>query len=272
MKNVLLKGLSAAGLCLLAMASESQSLADGTGLTCPQSGCPTCPQSCPSSPGYCRTGSRSDCCLNAISKWALYSEYYICPPDYGWNAPVKVPVIRRGVTYYRYYPEHWYGSSTPAAGEYRSYPQVYAPNDTTQLGYTYQQVPYWQPAPYRLPPPPVPSEYHVREPHHGYHGRWQSSYTPIHHHQTGNVMYWVEPLGQQARMSMPPAVPVRPAGPVGCPPAPEPTQAPKKLIPESAVPAPVEPATPAPSADEKSVGLTKSRLTTMLTRFRRSGE
>ena len=277
MNNVLLKGLSAAGLCLLALATGSQSLADGTCSTCPQQGCPqqgcpTCPQSCPSCPGYCRTGCGNECCLKAVEKWALCCNYYICPPDYGWNAPVKVPVIRRGVTYYRYYPEHWYGTSTPAAGEYRSYPQVYSPNDTTQLGYTYQQVPYWQPAPYRLPQPPVPSQYHVREPHHGYHGRWQSSYTPIHHHQTGNVQYWVEPLGQQPRMPMPQAMPTRPSGPVGCPPAPEPMPAPKKLVPEPAAPAPVEPTAPAPPADEKSAGTTKSRLTTMLTRFRRSGE
>jgi hypothetical protein len=259
--NILHKGLSVVGLCLLAMATGSPSLADET--------CPTCPQQCQSCPGYCRTGCCGDqCCLKAIEKWALCCHYYILPPDYGWNAPVKVPVIRRGVTYYRYWPEHWYGNSSPAAGEYRSYPQVYSPNDTTQMGYTYQQVPYWQPAAYRLPPPPVPSQYHVREPHHGYHGRWQSSYTPIHHHQPANSQYWIEPLGQPQHHSMPQAMPTRPAAPIGTPPAPAP--APQKLVPEPAAPTPVEPAAPAPPADEKSAAMNKSRLTTMLAKLRRS--
>lgn len=266
MKKVLLNGLRVAGLCLLALTTAPTIHAEVICPTCPQQQCPTCPQPCPSCPGYCRTGCGNDCCLEAIKKWTFHCDYYICPPDYGWNAPVKVPVVRRGVTYYRYWPEHWHGTTSPAAGEYRSYPQVYAPNDTTQLGYTYQQVPYWQPAPYRLPQPPVPSQWHVREAHHGYSGRWHSSYTPIHHHQPANVQYWVEPLGQQPQRPMPQMMPTRPAGPVGCPPSPEPMPAPKMLVPE-----PAEPAAPAPPADAKSAGIAKSRMITMLPKLRSAG-
>ncbi len=189
MSRFFLKGLSLAGLCLLALAAAPSSRANDACPTCQQQTCPTCPQQCPSCPGYCRTGGH-DCCLKPIVKWAVCPSYYILPPDYGWNSPVKVPVVRRGVTYYRYHPEQWYGTGTPAAGQYRTYPQVYSPTDTTQLGYTYQQVPYWQPAPYRLPQPPVPPQWHVRDPHRGYHGRWHDSYTPIHHHQAANVQYW----------------------------------------------------------------------------------
>ncbi|MFM9966290.1 MAG: hypothetical protein ACKV2Q_34370 [Planctomycetaceae bacterium] len=287
MNNVMLKGLSFAGLCLLAMATGSQSLADGMYSAYPYQSCPTCPQPCPqpcpSCPGYCRTGCRHDCCLEPIKKWAFCCDYYILPPDYGWNAPVKVPVVRRGVTYYRYWPEQWYGTGSPAAGEYRSYPQVYAPNDTTQLGYTYQQVPYWQPAPHRLPQPPVPSQFHVREPHPGYYGRWQSSYTPIHHHHPAHSQYWVEPICHQRYMpstytmqhAMPYSVPTYPAGPVGCPPAPEPNPAPRMLVPVPEAPAPAEPMAPAPAAppaDAKAAGKAKTRLTTMMPKWRRPGE
>ena len=277
MNNVLLKWLSAAGVCLLVMSTGPQSFADGTCPTCPSPGCPTCPQpSCPSCPGYCRTGCGHECCLKPVAKWALCCNYYVCPPDYGWNAPVKVPVVRRGVTYYRYWPEHWYGTSSPAPGEYRSYPQVYSPTDTTQFGYTYQQVPYWQPAPYRLPPPPVPSQFHVREAHHGYSGRWHSSYTPIHHHQPANLQYWVEPIGQQGQRPMPQVIPqtmpIQPPRPMVCPPAPEPMPTPKVLVPEPATPAATEPAAPVPPADEKSAAKAKPRLSAMMARLRRSGD
>lgn len=264
MSRVFLKGLSLVGLCYLALTAAPSSRANDACPTCPQQTCPTCPQQCQSCPGYCRTGC-DDCCLKAIEKWALCPNYYILPPDYGFNTPVKVPVVRRGVTYYRYHPEQWHGTGSPPAGKYRTYPQVYSPTDTTQLGYTYQQVPYWQPAPSRLPPMPVPSQWHVREAHRGYHGRWHDCYTPIHHHQVANVQYWAEPMGNQTWAPMAPA---QPTGPVGCPPAPEPNPAPKKLIPEPAGPAPPAPAVPAPvpPAEGKTAAKGLSRLTSMFHR------
>lgn len=258
MSRVFLKGLSLAGLCYLALIAAPNGRANDACPNCPQQTCPTCPQQCQSCPGYARTGCH-DCCLKPIVKWALCPSYYILPPDYGFNTPVKVPVVRRGVTYYRYWPEQWHGTGTAPAGQYRSYPQVYAPTDTTQLGYYYQQVPYWQPAPGRLPPPPVPSQWHVRDAQRGYQGRWHDSHTKIHHHQAANVSYWVEPIGPGAMAPMPQPQ-ARPAGPVGCPPAPEAAPAaPQKLVPEPANPTP-----PAPAADGKSAARLKSRMTTML--------
>ena len=251
MSRSFLTGLSLAGLCYLALAAAPSSRANEP--------CPQCPPQCESCPGYARTGCH-ECCLKPIVKWALCCDYYILPPDYGWNTPTKVPVVRRGVTYYRYWPEQWHGTGSPAAGQYRSYPQVYSPTDTTQLGYTYQQVPYWQPA-NRLPQPPVPSQWHVREPHRGYHGRWHDCYTPIHHHQPANVSYWVEPLGNHAVM---PPKSAQPTGPVGCPPAPAPANSvPNKLVPVPAAPAPPAPAVPQPAADGNSAVKPRSRLMTM---------
>ena len=258
MSRNFLKGLSLAGLCWLALASAPSSHANDQ--------CPTCPQQCDSCPGYARTGC-DDCCLKAIVKWAVCPNYYILPPDYGWNAPTKVPVVRQGVTYYRYWPEQWHGTGAPPAGMYRSYPQVYSPTDTTQLGYTYQQVPYWQPA-NRLPPPPVPAQWHVREPHRGYSGRWHDCYTPIHHRQSGNTQYWVEPLGNRAWAQTNYGQPAQPMGPVGCPPAPAPAPkmnpAPKKLEPEPAAPEPPAPIAPAPPADGKTAANARSRMTGMI--------
>lgn len=235
MKMKLLNGLSLAGLCWMAMSVSTVALA--------QAPCPTCPQqSCPTCPGYARTNCHHESCLCPIVKWAVCPNYYILPPDYGWTAPAKVPVVRQGVTYYRYYPEQWYGTGNSNTVPHRTYQSVYQPTDTTQLGYTYQQVPYWQPAPYRLPPPPVPSQWHVREANHGYRGRWHDQYTPIHHHQQST--YWIEPL--RANATMPAPVNMAPAQAAPCPPAPQPA-APLQAVPQKLEPEPASPMPPAPA-------------------------
>lgn len=269
MKTTLLKGLSCAGLALLLLSAVSSVHAQAPCPTCPQQ-CPTCPQHC--NTGYCRTGCHdccfdcccfgcccehgcNDCCLHAIKKWALCWDYYILPPDYGWNVPTKVPVVRKGVTYDRYWPETWYGTGTARPGEYRSYPMVANPTDTTQLGYTYQQVPYWQPNHNRLPKPPVPSQWHVRETHRnlGYHGKYHSHVTPIHYHQPAPGVYmWAPP--QQMPQAMPHAAPHMAPAPVSSdpvPPAPEPAVEPKKLEPQPPAPRLPTPTPAAPPADKK---------------------
>ena len=270
MKTTLLKGLSLAGLCWLAMSAATTALA--------QPGCP-CPQECQPCPtGHCRTGcnpcgvcclgcKHNDCCLHAIKKWALCCNYYILPPDYGWNAPTKVPVVRNGVTYYRYYPENWYGTGTANGAQYRAYPVAANPTDTTQLGYTYQQVPYWQPKPSRLPPPPVPSQWHVREAHRSYYGQYQSYYTPIHYHQPAAGTYIVQPLhsAQPYPVQQIPAqqYPVQQYfDPI--PPTPEPMDQPMKLEP---IPDPAAPV-PAPPADGKTAKKATSSSSAMLLRRR----
>ena len=76
-------------------------------------------------------------------------------PDSGWAPPQTVPLTRtsRGYTAYNNYGMGGY----PAAA-----PMVYQPTDTTQLGYSYANVPQWQPNPNMIPPVPIPSQFHNR--------------------------------------------------------------------------------------------------------------
>ena len=104
-------------------------------------GCPTCygKQSC---------WQKADCC------W--FKEHYCSnSPDHGYSPPAKYPLLRRGVQYNQYFPNQWYGAGAVYAGA----PVVYQPTDTTQLGYTYQHVPFWQPANV-LPQRPIPAQWH----------------------------------------------------------------------------------------------------------------
>jgi hypothetical protein len=128
--------------------------------SCPTGGCPT--GSCPNGVGQdCQSGFCQGCrggCFHGH-----FGEHY-CKhsPDYGYAPPTKYPLHRRGVEYTNYFPQKWYGagadySQSPA-------PMVYQPTDTTQLGYYYQHVPFWQPMPNRLPPRPIPSQWHSTPP------------------------------------------------------------------------------------------------------------
>ena len=84
------------------------------------------------------------------------------PPDYGWQAPIGYPVQRARLPYNRYYPSQWYG--LPGSQKPRVAPTVFMPTDTTQLGYYYQHVPTWQPAPPgSFPPAPDPRVLHRTE-------------------------------------------------------------------------------------------------------------
>ena len=62
------------------------------------------------------------------------------------------PIYHLPVHYQRFWPTHWYGQ--PGAVYSPIFPMVYMPTDTTQLGFYYQRVPYWQPRPGLLPPAP----------------------------------------------------------------------------------------------------------------------
>ena len=111
--------------------------------------CPT--GNCPN--GYCHTGHGHGC----------FQEHYCKKsPDYGYSPPAKYPLHRRGVEYNTYFPNQWYG--LPGGGLAGGYPMVYQPTDTTQLGFYYQHVPYWQPNPNMLPQRPVPAQWHVVAP------------------------------------------------------------------------------------------------------------
>ncbi len=264
MKTTLLKGLSLAGLCLIAMSVATTAKA--------QPGCP-CPQECPPQCQQCPTGCRpncnpcgvcclgcknNDCCLHAIKKWAFCCDYYILPPDYGWNAPTKVPVVRKNVAYYRYYPESWYGTGQANGAQYRAYPMATNPTDTAQLGYTYQQVPYWQPQPRRLPPAPVPSQWHVREAHRNYYGQYQSFYTPIHYHQPAAGTYIMTPMPSAQPCPVQQQSVPQPHDPI--PPTPEPSAEPQRLDPvPDAPPPPPEPKSAKKGSSNSSVSMLRRR-------------
>lgn len=116
--------------------------------SCPTGNCPT--GDCPT--GHCRHGHSCK----------LGEHYCKHSPDYGYSPPAKYPLHRRGVEYDRYYPAQWYGAGADYS-QSRA-PMVYQPTDTTQLGFYYQHVPYWQPMPDRLPPRPIPSQWHITPP------------------------------------------------------------------------------------------------------------
>jgi hypothetical protein len=115
---------------------------------CPTGGCPT---------GNCPRGCRGGCFQGK------FGEYY-CKhsPDYGYSPPAKYPLQRRGVQYQNRFPTQWYGAGADYSGSYA--PMVYQPTDTTQLGYKYQHVPFWQPMPNRLPPRPIPAQWNITAP------------------------------------------------------------------------------------------------------------
>ena len=114
--------------------------------------------------GYCPNGGcpNSNCQMAAGPGLGMFAEHYCTnSPDNGYSPPAKYPLHRRGVQYTSNFPNHWYG--TPG-GSYVGAPMVYQPTDTTQLGYSYQHVPFWQPTPGMLPQRPIPAQWHITAP------------------------------------------------------------------------------------------------------------
>jgi hypothetical protein len=81
-------------------------------------------------------------------------------PARGFRPPTTVHVEREAIMYYNYWPAKWYGQ--PGWHLTPSYPMVYMPTDTTQLGVYYARVPQWQPNPRMYPRPPRPEEWNRR--------------------------------------------------------------------------------------------------------------
>lgn len=92
-----------------------------------------------------------------------FQEHYCCDGKYGYSPPSKFPIWRRGVQYNQYFPSGWYGTPSGGIAPGIVYPQIYMPTDTTQLGFYYQHVPFWQPNPNALPPRPIPAQWHSYE-------------------------------------------------------------------------------------------------------------
>ena len=120
--------------------------------------------------GNCQTGNCQNGCFNGCNNSCyngqfcngFFNERY-CKnsPDHGYSPPAKYPLHRRGVQYDTMFPNQWYG--TPGAS-YAPAPMVYQATDTTQLGYSYQHVPFWQPSANTLPQRPIPAQWHITAP------------------------------------------------------------------------------------------------------------
>lgn len=106
----------------------------------------------------------------------LFKERYCThSPDHGFSVPGKWPIHRRGVQYTSFYPHTWAGMEGPATGVVPQYPMVYMPTDTTQLGFYYQHVPFWQPQPNPMPARPIPAQWHHYAPT-VYASEWGNAY------------------------------------------------------------------------------------------------
>lgn len=131
-------------------------VSDGTMMSsCPEN-CPEyCEPGCPCPLGYCPHGLLGNCpnCLAILSPFGRTHN-----PAYGWAPPARHPIYRLPVHYQKFWPNFWYGQP----GIYAPlFPMVYQPTDTTQLGFYYQRVPYWQPNPAMVPQTrPWPQQWH----------------------------------------------------------------------------------------------------------------
>ncbi len=81
-------------------------------------------------------------------------------PGAGFRPPETVPIDRDAVMYHQYWPAKFYGQ--PGWRLAPSFPMVYMPTDTTQLGVYYARVPQWLPNPRMYPRPPRPDQWNRR--------------------------------------------------------------------------------------------------------------
>jgi len=126
-------------------AAEARCANDGCGTTCHVVPCYPCER------GRCGIRGFPCCCCGFCTKRF---------PDDGWNLPVATPIRRQAVGFQSFWPEQFYGD--PTAQRTSSAPMIFQPTDTTQLGFTYQNVPQWRPNPAMLPSDPSPSRFHSR--------------------------------------------------------------------------------------------------------------
>lgn len=181
--------------------------------------------------GYGYSGDCPHCHGAGKNKGGKFCEHYCThSADHGYSIPGKWPIHRRGVQYQSLFPQQWYSAYTGNYGIVGA-PQVYTPTDTTQLGYYYQHVPYWQPSPNPLPARPVPAQWHHYAPA-VYASQWGLQYS-----KDG----WTE--GEVIYETAPAAAPAPAPAPNNLQPVPEPAPEnalPPKPLQESAVPLPLQ--------------------------------
>ncbi len=94
-----------------------------------------------------------------------HKEWYGYENQGPWQRVIRRPIYRVPVSYARYWPSSYYtGGYNPAARYAAPMPMVYQPTDTTQLGFTYQRVPQWQPRQNAIPGAPWPPNWHYTIP------------------------------------------------------------------------------------------------------------
>lgn len=101
--------------------------------------------------------ARAGCPAAQKACWCCNTKAF---PDSGWAPPAHVPVTRSGGSYSSNWSSPWHGHS--GGNGYPYHPMVYQPTDTTQLGYSYANVPAWRPNPGMIPSVPSPSMFHHR--------------------------------------------------------------------------------------------------------------
>lgn len=134
---------------------------NGCNCGCGNNGCPlgfTQCDHCPLGIGCDDSSCLTNSCLShtCLGRHCCNKAY----PDAGWAPPAFYPVNRDAAWYATWHPQTPYGA--PGGGFVAQYPQVYQPTDTTQLGFTYQNVPTWQSRTDRIPPVPRPGAFHSR--------------------------------------------------------------------------------------------------------------
>ncbi|MCA8998618.1 MAG: hypothetical protein KDA80_16580 [Planctomycetaceae bacterium] len=157
---------------------EATPIPEGQPVPYGRPGCPTCPGGqggnygfayqpgyghggyghCPGGCQYPPYSAKMTYTARAILEWIHPCGSCTVSPGTGWAPPVKRPIYRTPVVYQQAFPNSWTGAPT---GPQVRVPHVYMPTDTTQLGFYYQHVPYWQPRGAAIPPAPIPEQYHV---------------------------------------------------------------------------------------------------------------
>ena len=104
--------------------------------------------------GCCLHGCNPLACAHCLATYPCHRLHDALHSYIGVTQSLAQPgdgIYRLPVHYQRFWPTHWYGQ--PGAVYTPTFPMVYMPTDTTQLGFYYQRVPYWQPRPGLLPGP-----------------------------------------------------------------------------------------------------------------------
>ena len=138
-------------LCTQTMADDIQQVQHEVGTSC---------DSCNAAPGQYSMRSqgifRDPPSLGAYNPLGiLHGPSSHGPSGGGWAPPQTRPLTRTASGYTTYNNYGMGGPFVPA-------PMIYQPTDTTQMGYSYTNVPRWQPNPNMIPPVPRPSQYHNR--------------------------------------------------------------------------------------------------------------